>query len=68
METEKMIKVPNPSTMSAKLQGCTCPEAENTYGLGVNGDGEQHGWVICENCQLHGKLGYKQAHRQNQGE
>ena len=53
---EKIVdeQKPKPGTLTAMQQGCTCPAEENGYGLGVQKDGEKHGWVVHKDCPLHG--------------
>lgn len=36
--------------------GCTCPVMDNGRGKGWLGDGERFGWVVNEDCPLHGQV------------
>jgi len=53
---------PTPGSDEAVAQGCTCPVADNAYGLGLFGiyhggpDDARLFWVN-EDCPLHGKKG-----------
>lgn len=53
------IETPNPRPGSdeALAQGCKCPVLDNGHGRGRGGDGNRYGWVISENCPLHGSDG-----------
>lgn len=43
------MNIPNPGSVEAYNQGCTCPVLDNEYGIGI-GNGE---FVISENCSIH---------------
>lgn len=45
---------PKPGSYAAAVLGCTCSVELNHHGLGVRGDGAQHGWRVRPTCRLHG--------------
>lgn len=47
------MNVPNPGSAEAQKQDCTCPVADNNYGVGVKINGEILFWFNDE-CPLHG--------------
>ncbi|MDR0250780.1 MAG: hypothetical protein LBI35_05690 [Burkholderiales bacterium] len=48
-------KKPTPGSNEAVEAGCTCAIFDNHYGRGYGGDGEKFGWIMNENCPLHGE-------------
>src|SRR4030042_5309840 len=52
------LKVPNPGSKEALVQGCICPVLDNEHGKGVyqNEKGEWQFWINTD-CPLHGKAG-----------
>lgn len=44
----------NPGSIEASEAGCTCPILDNGHGRGYLGDGEKYGWVINQDCPIHG--------------
>lgn len=53
-EREFTIKEPKPGTRKAVLAGCKCPILDNNYGRGRGGNGAKYGWVVNEECPIHG--------------
>jgi len=54
MATDQLV--PNPGSVEAHKQGCTCATMDNNYGRfppfpAMNGEPE--GWWITEGCPLH---------------
>jgi len=47
---------PLPGSNEAIDAGCTCPVLDNGHGRGYLGNGEKYGWVLSEDCPLHGQL------------
>ena len=47
---------PKPGSPEAVAKGCTCPVMDNGRGKGWLGDGERFGWVVNEDCPLHGQV------------
>jgi len=46
---------PNPGSMEAINQGCTCPVMDNAYGTGANGtSGDAAVFWINQGCPVHG--------------
>ena len=48
-------KQPSPGSNEALDAGCSCPVIDNGHGRGYLGDGEKFGWVMNEDCPLHGR-------------
>ena len=48
-----MSDTPNPGSIEARAQGCTCAVIDNHYGRGVYFDGAYH-WWRAPDCPLHG--------------
>lgn len=44
-----------PGSPEAVAMGCACPVLDNGHGKGWLGDGKQFGWVVNEDCPLHGQ-------------
>jgi len=49
-----MTDLPTPGSKDATDQGCTCPVVDNHYGRGYFGFGDEYGWVMQEDCPIHG--------------
>jgi len=45
---------PNPGSDEAIELGCICPVIDNGHGRGYFGDGAKYGFVVREDCPLHG--------------
>ena len=52
--TDASIESTPPGSLAAMRLGCTCPMMDNMRGKGLGGDGRRFGWVINEDCPLHG--------------
>lgn len=50
----QQVTTPAPGSPEAIAQGCTCPVLDNGHGKGYLGDGERFGWIISEDCPVHG--------------
>lgn len=46
------MKVPNPGSIEAQHQGCTCPVLDNAHGKGLPMSSGP-AWWIMEKCPLH---------------
>jgi len=55
------MKTPNPGSIEARKQGCTCPVMDNAHGRGyMGGVKDEDGniiFVITEKCPVHGVEG-----------
>jgi hypothetical protein len=47
-------KRPYPGSLEAVYEGCACPQIDNHRGRGYGGDGYRWGWIVNEECPLHG--------------
>lgn len=52
--TDALIEDTPPGSLAAMRLGCTCPIIDNARGKGLGGDGWRFGWVISEDCPIHG--------------
>lgn len=52
--TDASIESTPPGSLAAMRLGCTCPILDNMCGKGLGGDGRRFGWVINDDCPLHG--------------
>lgn len=48
------IIFPAPGSKKAISQGCTCPTWDNHHGRGYGADWTKYGWIISEDCPVHG--------------
>ena len=46
-------EIPNPGSNEAVELGCTCPVLDNDHGLGIGGDGDEHGWWMTRGSPVH---------------
>ena len=44
-----------PGSDGAIVAGCTCAVLDNGHGKGIGGNGKKFGWLISEDCPIHGK-------------
>lgn len=49
-------KLLNPGSEEAIKLGCTCPILDNCHGKGRYCNGEDFGWWISGDCEIHGKV------------
>lgn len=49
--------IPAPGSQAAISQGCTCPVIDNHHGRGYGANWPKYGWIIFEDCPLHGNEG-----------
>lgn len=52
--TDASIESTPLGSLAAMRLGCTCPIIDNARGKGLGGDGWRFGWVINDDCPLHG--------------
>jgi hypothetical protein len=43
-----------PGSPLAVRLGCLCPQIDNHYGRGNQGNGRRKGWIISGFCKMHG--------------
>jgi len=45
----------NPGSYAARALGCICPMVDNNYGRYAPYVGDGFGWVIRDDCTMHGQ-------------
>lgn len=46
--------MPNPGSLEAIIEGCTCPIRDNDYGAGIINDDGDVVFFVAEDCPTHG--------------